>query len=177
MANGHSITVIILGFLALIVRSTFVSEFPTLLIPDVSFLLVIIAARYLKPVVGILVACLLGYITDLLSESPAGYHAFLRLIVFYLTVTFHNQFQLDRLFVFVPFVFVISFFDSIGAWILMDLIGTKTVLTLYGVGGMMLLAIVNALSAPVIKGSYDFFASFLGKGNRTKAVDFSSESR
>ena len=125
MANGHSITVIFLGFLALIVRSTFVSEFPTLLIPDVSFLLVIIAARYLKPAVGILVACLLGYITDLLSESPAGYHAFLRLIVFYLTVTFYNQFQLDRLFVFVPFVFVISLYGILFKILRIDLLRLK----------------------------------------------------
>jgi rod shape-determining protein MreD len=174
--SRHLVAVILLGFLALTIKSVLVSEFSVHLIPDAVFLLVIISAKHLKSWTGLLVAFLLGYMTDVFSESPAGHHACLRLISFYLTTTFYNQFQLDRTFVFVPFVFTLSLLDSIGAWVLMNLIGMKAGLTLYGLGGLLLSAIVNAVFAPILKRAYGFLMRVFRKENRTRTVRFSADS-
>lgn len=174
--SRHLIAVILLGFLSLSIKSVLVSEWSAHLIPDAVFLLVIISAKYLKAWTGLLVAFLLGCMTDVFSESPAGHHALLRLISFYLTITLYNQFQLDRTVVFVPFVFALSLIDSIGAWVLISLIGMKAGLTLYGLGGLLLSAFVNAVSAPILKGAYGFLVRFFWKGNRTRAVDSLADS-
>jgi len=72
-----------LGALAALAQGVLASWIPARLCPDLGLLVVVAIGLCLRSLVGgLLVASLLGYLTDLLSGSLLGQHALLRLLAY-----------------------------------------------------------------------------------------------
>jgi rod shape-determining protein MreD len=86
-----SLVLLGLGVLAALLQGVLASWIPPQLCPDLGLLMVLAAGLCLRSLVGgLVVASLLGYLTDLLSGSLLGQHALLRLLA-YLAVRYGSR--------------------------------------------------------------------------------------
>lgn len=84
------------GVLLLVAQAIWAGSISPVWIPDLSLLAVVAAALVLGPAEGLIVACLIGFGTDMLSGSLMGQHAFVRVLEFVVVRGFAGQLDLVR---------------------------------------------------------------------------------
>jgi len=102
----------LVGMLGISLQAMLVAALPVALVPDLSLLAAFAAALVLGRAHGLIVVCLLGLGSDMVSGSLLGQHAFVRVLEFLFVRAVAGQLDLRRAFPQVFVAFALSVLDS-----------------------------------------------------------------
>jgi cell shape-determining protein MreD len=91
-----AIAVLFLGLFLIVLQGSLAHVLPPLLLPDLGLLVVLAAAIFLGPAEGLLLAALLGLMSDVLSASLLGEFACVRILELVLTRAVAGKLDLRR---------------------------------------------------------------------------------
>ncbi len=116
------ITPLLIGILFLILQTTWLSSFPIQRVrPDILLIFTLYLACLFPPILGGILALLMGYLMDLFSGNILGYYTFSRPLVFFAAQFFKERFYLEGF----PSQFLFAFtFGLLEGVIILMLMGT-----------------------------------------------------
>lgn len=164
------VALMLLALSALVLQSAISSVLPSAYVPDLSLLLVVAAALYVEPILGLSLAFVAGYGTDMLSGAPAGHHALLRMLAFSVTAAVAMQFHLARPLALAFFVLLLSVADAGGTAGLAALFGGRFPLDLGVIHDLGIHALVNAGFAPLVSTVCGALLTFVTEGETRRSV-------
>ena len=139
-----------IGLLGVAAQAMLAAELALGLVPDLSLLAAIAAALVLGPAEGLIVACALGFGADMISGSPMGQHAFVRVIEFAVVRGFAGQLDLRRALPQVVLCFALSLLDSALLAGVSFLFVSSFVVAWAELGGLVARASVTGLAGPIV---------------------------
>jgi cell shape-determining protein MreD len=157
------LALLLLGFFGLIVQSSAALWIPARFLPDTSLLVVVALAVCLRsPFLGVVLAALLGYATDLLSGALLGQHAVLCLGAYGTTRVVAARLNLRGWFSLALFAFVLSLAHAAALHGLVAFFADGLGVSLGSLREWLSHALVNALAAPLAVAVVSGLASWLG---------------
>ena len=139
-----------IGLLGVAGQAMLVAGFGSGWVPDLSLLAVIAAALVLGPSEGLIVACVLGFGADMVSGSPLGQHAFVRVIELTVVRGFAGQLDLRRVVPQAVLGFAVSLLDSALLAGVSFLFVPTFAVAWSELGGLVARAAVTGLAAPAV---------------------------
>jgi rod shape-determining protein MreD len=140
---------VLLGALTLMLQGVAASVLPTRFCPDLGFLLVIaVGLCWRSTTGGLLLAALLGYLTDLLSGSLLGQHMLLRIAAFVAARFASRHLNLRGPRPQAVFVAALTVANALGLVVLTAFFAPAVGLGPVALGDLLPHALVNALFAP-----------------------------
>lgn len=107
-----AVAVLLVGLLGIIVQGSLAHLLSPLLLPDLGLLVVLAAAIFLGPAEGLILAAVLGLMSDVLSASLLGEFACVRILEYVLTRAVAGKLDLRRGLPFTVFVVAILPLDA-----------------------------------------------------------------
>jgi rod shape-determining protein MreD len=157
------VAILILGLLTPMFQSVAASYVPVSLCPDFSLLLVVaLGLCWRSAAGGMLIAALLGVLSDLLSGSLLGQHALLRVAVFCVSRLGNRGLDLRGAIPQALFVAVLTVVNAVALGVLTVFFASVTGIGFVEVRDLAPQALVNALFAPVVVAGVARIRSGLG---------------
>ena len=172
----RAVALLFLAISALILQSAISSVLPSAYVPDLALLLVVAAALYVEPILGLSLAFVAGYGADMLSGAPAGHHALLRMLAFAATAAVGMQFHLARPLALAFFVLLLSVADAAGTAGLAALFGGRFPLDLGVAHDLGIRALVNAGFAPIVSSTCAAVLASINERETRRAVRIDAKS-
>jgi rod shape-determining protein MreD len=122
----------LVGTLFLILQTTVLSSFPAQRVrPDLLLVFTLYLAFLFPPVLGGILAFLMGYLMDLFSGNASGFYTFSRPFVFFAAQFFKERFYLEGLSSQFLFAFIFGMLEGILILILMNALQSVSLGNLY----------------------------------------------
>lgn len=154
---------LLVGWLGLMVQSAAALWIPARFLPDASLLVVVALAVCLRsPFLGVVLAALLGYATDLLSGTLLGQNALLHLGAYGVARAVSARLNLRGPFSLALFALVLSLVHAAALHLLVAFFAQGFSVSLGLLRGLLAHALVNALAAPLVVALISALAAWLG---------------
>jgi cell shape-determining protein MreD len=160
----RGLALVVLGLFALMVQGAVASVVPARFVPDAGLLMVFAVALAVRsPLVGVSLAGVLGYSTDLLSGGLLGQHLLLRMAAYGASRVGGARLNLRGALPRAVFVFFLSLGHAFGLWLLAVFFVPDAASGLVGPADALIQAAVNALLAPVVTEAVALLSAWLSE--------------
>ncbi len=143
---------LMVGALGIVLEAALASSIPAYWLPDLSLLATMAAALVLRPMQGLLVACLLGLGADMVSDALVGQHAFMRLFEWLVVYALAGQIEFRRWRRQAVAGFALLLFDALGLFALSWFFLGSFSFVWTELGGWLLRALATGVFAPLVIG-------------------------
>ena len=160
----RGLALVAVGLFALMVQGAVASVVPARFVPDAGLLIVFAVALAVRsPLMGVSVAGVLGYATDLLSGGLLGQHLLLRMAAYGAARVGGARLNLRGALPRAVFVFFLTLGHALGIWMLAVFFVPDASSGLVGPLDVLIQAAVNALLAPAVTEAVALLSGWLSE--------------